>query len=60
MEMAKVTQLETIVRVLERSNESLSTSNWVLIADNTLFHDKIRQMIKQIEQVTHHAERLQQ
>lgn len=49
--MAKVAYLETIVRVRERSNEALATSNKVLIANNTLFHDKKRQMIKQIEQM---------
>jgi len=41
--MTKLEQLETIIRVLERSNEALTTSSGVLITDNTLFHDKIRQ-----------------
>jgi hypothetical protein len=40
--MTKVVQLETTVRVLERSNEALTTSDGVLVTDNTLFHDKIR------------------
>jgi hypothetical protein len=40
--MAKVAYLETIVRVRERSNKALATSNKVLIANNTLFHDKKR------------------
>jgi hypothetical protein len=58
--MAKVAQLETMVRVLEKSNETLATSNKVLITYNTLFHDKERQMTKQIEQVARHTERVQQ
>jgi hypothetical protein len=49
--MAKVVYLETTVRVRERSNGALATSNRVLITDNTLFHDKKRQMIKQIQQM---------
>jgi hypothetical protein len=31
---------------VERSNEALATGNGVLITDNTLFHDKIRQITK--------------
>ena len=49
-----------MVRVLEKSNEILATSNKVLITYNTLFHDKERQMTKQIEQVARHTERVQQ
>jgi len=56
----KMAQLEAMVRVLERSNEALGNNNEVIIADNTLFHDKIRCMTKQVEQVTRYAERLHQ
>ena len=55
-----MTQLEVMVRVLEISNEALGNNNEVIIANNTLFHDKIRCMIKQVEQVTRYAERLHQ
>ena len=56
----KMAQLEAMVRVLERSNEALGNNNEVIIADNTLFHDKIRCMTKQVEQVTRYVERLHQ
>jgi hypothetical protein len=46
--------------MLERDNKALDSSNGVLVIDNTLFHDKIRQMTRQIKQVVHQAERLQQ
>lgn len=58
--MAKVAPLKTTIRVLERSNKALATSNRVLITNNILFHEKIRQMTKKIEQVARYAERLQQ
>ena len=45
---------------MERSNEALGASNEVIIADNTMFHDKMRHMIKQVEQAARYAERLQQ
>jgi transcriptional regulator of NAD metabolism len=32
--------IEIIVQLLGRSNETLGTSNEVIIADNTLLHDK--------------------
>jgi len=54
----KLARSEDMVRVLERSNESLGTSNEVIIADNTVFHDKIRHMTKQVEQAARYAERL--
>jgi hypothetical protein len=41
-EMAEVTYLENKLRMLERNNEVLASSNGFLIAYNTLFHDKIR------------------
>jgi chromosome segregation ATPase len=56
----KVARLEAMVRILERSNEALGNNNEVIITDNTLFHDKIRCMTKQVEQVTRYAERLHQ
>jgi chromosome segregation ATPase len=56
----KLARSEDMVRVLERSNESLGASNEVIIADNTVFHDKIRHMTKQVEQAARYAERLQQ
>jgi prefoldin subunit 5 len=49
-----------MVQVLERSNEALGAINKVIIADNTLFQDKIRHMTRQVEQVARYAERLQQ
>jgi hypothetical protein len=58
--MAKVTELENTIQMLERDNKALDSSNSVLVIDNTLFHDKIRQMTRQIKQVVHQAERLQQ
>ena len=58
--MAKVTELENTIQMLERDNKALDSSNGVLVIDNTLFHDKIRQMTRQIKQVVHQAERLQQ
>jgi predicted transcriptional regulator len=58
--MAKVTELENTIQMLERDNKVLDSSNGVLVIDNTLFHDKIRQMTRQIKQVVHQAERLQQ
>jgi len=56
----KLARSEDMVRVLERSNESLGASNEVIIADNTVFHDKIRHMTKQVKQAARYAERLQQ
>jgi len=56
----KLARLEAMVRILERNNEALRTSNEVIIVDNTVFHDKIRHMTKQVEQATRCAERLQQ
>jgi len=56
----KVARLEAMVRILERSNEALGNNNELIIADNTLFHDKIRCMTKQVEQVTRYAEKLHQ
>jgi predicted nuclease with TOPRIM domain len=56
----KVARLEEMVRILERSNEALGNRNEVIITYNTLFHDKIRCMTKQVEQVTRYAERLHQ
>ncbi|KAL9398031.1 hypothetical protein Peur_006992 [Populus x canadensis] len=56
----KLARSEDMVRVLERSNEALGTSNEVIIADNTVFHDKIRHITKQVEQAARYAERLQQ
>jgi DNA repair ATPase RecN len=56
---AKLIRLETMVQVLERSNEALGTNNEVIITDNILFHDKIRHMTKQVEQVVCYAEKLQ-
>jgi len=38
----------------------LASSNGVIITDNALFHEKIRQMTRQIEQATRQVERLQQ
>lgn len=58
--MAKVTEFENTIQMLERDNKALDSSNGVLVIDNTLFHDKIRQMTRQIKQVVHQAERLQQ
>ena len=52
-------QSEDMVRVLERSNEALGASNEAIIGDNTVFHDKIRHMSKQVEYVARYAERLQ-
>jgi hypothetical protein len=49
-----------MVQVLERSNEALIAINKVIIADNTLFQDKIRHITRQVEQVAHYAERFQQ
>ena len=46
--------------MLERNDEALASSNGVLVTDNTLFHDKIRQMTRQVEEVAHQVERLQQ
>jgi hypothetical protein len=37
--------------MLERNNDALAFSNGVLVTDNILFHDKIRQMTRQVEQV---------
>jgi hypothetical protein len=45
---------------LERSNEALEASNEVIITNNTLLHDKLRHMMKQVEQVARFAERMQQ
>jgi len=56
----KVARLEAMVRILERSNEALGNNNEVIIVDNTLFHDKIRCMTKQVEQVNRYVERLHQ
>ncbi|XP_061965308.1 uncharacterized protein LOC133689466 [Populus nigra] len=56
----KLARSEDMVRVLERSNEALGASNEVIIADNTVFHDKIRHITKQVEQAACYAERLQQ
>lgn len=56
----KLARLEDMVRVLERSNEALGASNEAIIADNTVFHDRIRHMSKQVGQVARYAERLQQ
>ena len=55
----KLAQSEGMVRVLERSNEALGASNEAIIRDNTVFHDKIRHMSKQVEHVACYAERLQ-
>ena len=52
--------MEAMVRILERSNEALGNNNEVIIIDNTLFHDKIRCMTKQVEQVNRYVERLHQ
>ena len=46
--------------MLERNNEALGASTEVIITDNTVFHDKIRYMTKQVEQAARCAERLQQ
>ena len=46
--------------MLERSNEALGASNEVIIADNTVFHDKIKHMTKQVKQAARYVERLQQ
>ncbi|XP_061955602.1 uncharacterized protein LOC133677538 [Populus nigra] len=56
----KLALSEDMVRVLERSNEALGASNEVIIADNTVFHDKIRHITKQVKQAARYAERLQQ
>ncbi|XP_061944625.1 uncharacterized protein LOC133668690 [Populus nigra] len=56
----KLARSEDMVRVLERSNEALGASNEVIIADNIVFHDKIRHITKQVEQAARYAERLQQ
>ena len=50
---------EVMVRILERNNEALGANNEVIIVDNTVFHDKIRHMTKQVEQAGHCMERLQ-
>jgi chromosome segregation ATPase len=55
----KLARSDDMVRVLERSNEALGASNEVIIADNTVFHDKIRHITKQVEQAARYAERLQ-
>jgi vacuolar-type H+-ATPase subunit D/Vma8 len=57
---AKLAMLETMVRTLERSNEALGASNEVIITNNTLLHNKLRHMMKHVEQVACYAKRMQQ
>ena len=57
---AKLAMLETMVRTLERSNEALGASNEVIITNNTLLHNKLRHMMKHVEQVARYAKRMQQ